>query len=1454
MSCRLPGGATPAEFWEFLARGGDAITETPPDRWNAEEYYDPNPDAPGKMYTNRGSYLPDIDRFSPTFFGISPREAQGMDPQQRLLLELHWEALENAGIAPRRLAQKQVGVFAGIGTTDYADLQVLTGPTTNDSFTGTGGAHSAAAGRISYFLGVRGPSLAVDTACSSSLVSVHLAIMSLRSGESDLALASGVCLNISPAVFVSLSKARMLSPDGSCKVFDASANGYVRGEGGGVLVLKRLSDALADGDRIEAVLRGSAMNHNGRSAGLTVPSGPAQQEVIRTALRNAGAAPSGVSYLEAHGTGTAVGDPIEAAALGAVFAGRSDPLLIGSVKTNLGHLEWAAGMAGLIKTILAIQNGVIPPTLHLRNPNPMIPWDRLPLRVVTQATSWPPGKRIAGVSSFGFGGTNAHVVVEEAPPPAAAQPVAERPFHLLTLSARSETALRKLAEQFGGVVGQMPAEDLASICYTANTGRARFEHRLAVTTNDHRELAMELGGFATQVGSPRVRTGRAPARPPALCMMFTGQGSQFPGMGRELYRTESRFRREIDRCGEIFSRVQPRSLQELLFGDGPDIHQTRYAQPALFALDYALASLWRSWGVEPEAVLGHSLGEYVAACVAGVFEPEDALKLLEARGRLMWDLPQAGAMFAIQGPEERVLPHLEGLADRISIAAVNGPAETVISGERAAAESVAARLRAEGLPARELTVSHAFHSPLMEPMLDEFAKVAASVTYRQPSLRLISNVTGQEIETLDAGYWVRHIRQTVRFTDCIRTAAAAGCGMFLEAGPHPVLCAQGRQTLGSADLTWLPSLHAKRDDWTQMLASAGEMFVRGLDLDWEAFDQEYHAAGERRKIALPTYPFERERYWLPGMNTGRARGALRPLAESLTQSPLVKEKILSVTLGTGTHPYFADHRVFGQVVVPGAAYLSLLATAAELLGWPGCTLEKVFFLAPLVLPEGEGRTLQAVLSPPETEGDPYHVELTALSAEDPSIEASRLVSGRISRFESATPSTSDLDVLRKRCRERVESASLYESIREAGIELRPGFQWIEELWLGKGEALAKFRLPETAGTLDGYRVHPALLDSGFQVASAILDKDRQGETLLPFSVARMRQTGAASGDIWWCHAVMTGHATWDIRYYAAGGESFAEIEGFEMREAPASTFLRRRVGDWLYRVDWQAQPIQATAARQGAWLLLDNHTAEGAAIEKLLAAQGSDCVVLPESAAGRVGELLNGEALCGIVDLWGLAAHDDRDPAARAEALATGFLNIVQAALAMPAPPPIWIATRGAQSVERGEPVNPEQTVLWGMRRGLLVETPDLRIVCVDLDRDPDKAAHALAAELSAAPGESQTAWRGDKRYVARLVHCPDLAPAAIEAPYRLQLKEYGSPDNLQLAPMKRHKPLRHEVEIAVSATALNFRDVLISLGMLRHHYERALCGLPTFSLASIARAWFRRSARESPILPPATS
>jgi myxalamid-type polyketide synthase MxaB len=1473
MACRFPGGQTPDDFWDFLARGGDAVREIPAERWDADAFYDPDPDAKGKMYTRHGAFIPDFDQFSAAFFGISPREAQFMDPQQRQLLEVHWEALENAGIVPQRLATQQVGVFVGIGTTDYGDLHALQGPTGSDAYIGTGGSHAAAAGRLSYLLGVRGPSLAVDTACSSSLVTVHLAMMSLRGGESDLALASGITLNFAPDVFISLCKARMLSPDGRCKVFDASANGYVRGEGCGVLVLKRLSDAVRAGDNVLALLRGSATNHNGRSSGLTVPSGPAQQEVIRTALCNAGLDPSAIGYVEAHGTGTAVGDPIEAGALGAVFADRSAPLLVGSVKTNCGHLEWAAGVCGLIKVILSMDRGVIPPHLHFHQPNPLIPWDKLPIRIVTERTPWPAGKRIAGVSSFGFGGTNAHVIVEQAPAPApkkgtdpicAKHPegragkwglspflVPERPLHLLTLSAKSEAPLRQLAGRMAEAADRVTVETLGDFCYSANTGRSPFEYRLALPASSHQDLAGGLRDFAEQRSAPAVKTGRQTADLPGLAMLFTGQGSQRPGMGRELYETQPVFRVALQQCAELLEESLDRPLLDLLYAEsGASIDQTMYTQPALFAIEYALAQLWQSWGVIPEAVLGHSVGEYVAACLAGVFNLADALKLIAARGRLMQALPADGAMYAVRAAEAHVAPLLEPFRAVVSIAAVNGPSDVVISGQTRAVESIAAVLKDKGIQVQRLNVSHAFHSPLMEPMLEEFAAIARAIPFQEPRLTLISNATGREAgaEIGHADYWVRHVRQAVRFADSIQTAAAGGCGIFLEAGPQPVLCGMGRSCLPGGKELWLPSLHSKRGDWAQMLDSAAQLWTRGGAIDWDGFDRDY----PRRKIALPTYPFERQRFWFPSVGTGsvQGRGAMRPLVESLTRSPLVKETILSAALGVPNQPYLADHKVQGQVVVPGAAYLAMLVSGAELLGWPGCRMEDVYFLAPLVLPEGDAkpRMVQAVLTPVGTENGAalaQTVQIAALPSDTPGDEMVRLLSGRMAPGAALSSTVADFASLQKRCPEPFDPELLYDIIGSSGVDVKESFRWIDQLWLGSGEALAHLHLPDAVGTMDGYALHPAFLDASFQVAGATLEKGEQSETLLPFAIKALRQEPAATGSSWWCHAVRTGPATWDVETFDADGNLVVALEGFEMRKASAAAFLRRRLADWLYRVDWQPQPITASAAAAGAtWLLLDNGSHLGAELAQRLTARGDHCLTVSEGDAfhradgvitvnptepGDFRRLLDlsveqqGPPVRGVIHLWSASPITTQDSPERAQHLAIGLLHLVQAMAAGSTPIRSWVVTGGAQAIEPGETVHPEQAPLWGMVRSLMQEAPELQITCIDAMSDPADDAWMLLAELDAAADESQVAFRGTERYVARLVRCPDAVASAIDGPFRLQLKEYGSPDNLQLVPMTRQKPGRNQVEIEVKATALNFRDVVVALGMLKDYYAKEM-------------------------------
>ncbi|MBI3243487.1 MAG: SDR family NAD(P)-dependent oxidoreductase [Chloroflexi bacterium] len=863
MACRFPGGANdPESFWQLLQNGVDAITEVPGDRWDVNAYYDSDPDALGKMSSRWGGFLADVDKFDPQFFGISPREAESMDPQQRLLLEVSWQALENAGLSADKLDGSSTGVFLGICNRDYAQLLLERGPQAIDAYLASGSAHSVAAGRLSYFLGVHGPNLAVDTACSSSLVALHLAAQSLRNGECRAALAGGVNLILAPDVTVALSKAHMMASDGRCKAFAASADGFVRGEGCGVVVLKRLSDALADGDTILAVMRGSAINQDGRSNGLTAPNGPSQEAVIRAALANAGVEPGEMSYVETHGTGTSLGDPIEMKALGAVLGrGRSaaNPLLIGSVKTNVGHLEAAAGIVGFIKLVLALQHRELPPHLHLSQRNPHIAWSELPIAIPVERTPWAADRRIAGLSSFGFSGTNAHIIVEEAPQPEMAKADVERPLHLLALSAKSEGALKELVQDYAA----HSLEPVADVCFTANAGRAHFSHRLALIADSGPQLREKLNDVtAGKSQHSVVKT------TPEVAFLFTGQGSQYAGMARQLYETQPSFRKTLDKCDELLRPYLNPSLLSLLYsptGSPSLLDQTAYTQPALFAVEYALAELWRSWGVEPTVVLGHSVGEYVAACVAGVFSLEDGLKLIAERGRLMGALPGGGEMVAVFADEARVTKAIATAPapEAVSIAAINGPANVVISGAGEAVQAVVKTLEAGGVKSKRLAVSHAFHSPLMKPMLDEFMRVASGINYSQPRIALISNVTGRAVkgsEIANAAYWHRHVMAAVQFAAAIQSARELGPSVFLEIGPGTTLLGLGQACLPEGEAAWLPSLRKGRDDWAQVLESLGALYVRGVNVDWAEFDHDY----PRRKIVLPTYPFRRERYWFAG--------------------------------------------------------------------------------------------------------------------------------------------------------------------------------------------------------------------------------------------------------------------------------------------------------------------------------------------------------------------------------------------------------------------------------------------------------------------------------------------------------------------------------------------------------------------------------------------------------------
>ncbi|MEA5506766.1 amino acid adenylation domain-containing protein [Halotia wernerae UHCC 0503] len=876
IGCRFPKASTPKAFWDLLCDGVDAISEIPPSRWEL----DPDSEKLDKINTRWGGFLEQVDLFDPKFFGISSREAASMDPQQRLLLEVTWEALEDAGQIPKHLAGTQTGVFIGISTQDFS---VLTwGNSGEDIYKTTGTSHCISANRISYVFNFTGPSVAFDTACSSSLVAVHYACLSLWNQESTLAVAGGVNVMLSPKATVNFAKAGFMAPDGRCKTFDARADGYVRAEGAGVVILKPLSQAQADGDRIYAVIQGSAVNQDGRSNGLTAPNLKAQEAVLREAYFKASVSPGQIQYVEAHGTGTMLGDPIEMKALGKVLAERRPQgsyCKVGSVKTNIGHLEAAAGIAGLIKVALSLKHRQIPPNLHFQQPNPYIPFDKLPVRVQQTLEPWPQGHdlALAGVSSFGFGGTNAHVVLAEAPleiqkhalersegVKSQKKEAIERPVHLLTLSAKSEKALLEMVQSYQEFLLKHSEVSLADVCFTANTGRTHFDYRCAVVAESKVQLQKELSAFTANQETNTVVSGQVKSKKrPKVAFLFTGQGSQYIGMGRQLYETAPIFRKTLDRCDEIVRSYLDKSLLTVLYpeaGETSLLDQTVYTQPALFAIEYALAQLWKAWGVVPTAVMGHSLGEYVAACVGGVFSLEDGLKLIAARGRLMQALPQDGEMVAALASERQIAPVIQPYLQEVAIAALNGPESVVISGKRETIHLVVAQLEAMGIKTTPLQVSHAFHSPLIEPMLEEFARVASEVTYSPPKIDLISNITGKlaEAQVATPEYWCRHVRCSVRFAAGMEALYRAGYEVFVECGPKPILLGMGHKCLPEEVGRWLPTLRPGQEDWQQILQSLAQLYVEGVQVDWSGFDQDY----ERRKVALPTYPFQRQHYWI----------------------------------------------------------------------------------------------------------------------------------------------------------------------------------------------------------------------------------------------------------------------------------------------------------------------------------------------------------------------------------------------------------------------------------------------------------------------------------------------------------------------------------------------------------------------------------------------------------------
>ncbi|TBR56984.1 hypothetical protein B4U84_26490 [Westiellopsis prolifica IICB1] len=1222
LGCRFPGGVNnPEAFWQLLHNGVDAITEVPKDRWDIDAYYDPDPDTPGKMYTRYGGFInQQLHELDSHFFGISPREAMSIDPQQRLLLEVSWEALENSGVAPEGLAGSQTGVFIGISTNDYYQILTAREATEIDAYLTTGLAHSVTAGRLSYFLGLQGPSLAVDTACSSSLVTVHLACQSLRSKECNLALAGGVNRILLPEIHINFSRARMLSPDGRCKTFDASANGIVRSEGCGIVVLKRLSDALADRDNILALIRGSAVNQDGYTSGLTVPNGLSQQTLIRQALENAGVESTQVNYVEAHGTGTSLGDPIEVRALGTVLGkNRSEdqPLLIGSVKTNLGHLEAAAGVTGLMKVVLSLQHEEIPPHLHFQQPNPLIDWDQYSLMVANKSIPWLSGdkRRIAGVSSFGFSGTNAHVVLEEAPKLEPLTKVTEttnnftgeRPAHLLTLSAKTQEALKQLGRCYENHLATHPTLDIEDICFSANTGRSHFNHRLCLLTESSTQAREILAALIAGKEVTGVFQGQH-TRPPKVAFLFTGQGSQYADMGKQLYSTQPTFRATLDRCDEILRPYLEKPLLKVLFpesGTSPFLEETAYTQSALFALEYALFQLWTSWGIQPSAVMGHSVGEYVAATVAGVFSLEDGLKLVALRGRLMQALSPNGEMVVVMADEIKVKAAIELYVQNLAIArsavplaiaAINGPQNVVISGERQAVQTVVTILEAEGVKTTKLKVSHAFHSPLMKPMLAEFEKVARQVTYSSPQINLISNLTGQwaNAEIANPEYWLTHVLQSVQFAASMKTLYQEGYEVFVECGPKPTLLGMGRQCLPDEIGVWLPSLRSNGSDWQQILQSLARLYVQGIVVDWSAFDKDY----SRPRLVLPTYPWQRQRYWIEKTNITSQKTQFLAHRGAICQNnhPLLGQRLyiadsqeirFEAQIRRDVPAYLEHHCVYEQSIFPGAGYIEMaLAAGTQVFKSDDLMLEDVSIQQALLLPADEVQTLQLSLTPQADKE--YLFQIFSWHPQSDADQNNWVLhaSGRV-RVQKQDSELAPVDLARvqAQCAQEISVTDYYQQLQQQGLEYSHSFQAIEQLWRHPetGEALGQIRL--AAELVEGsgdYKLHPVLLDACFQVVGAAIPQVGQLETYLPIGLERLHIYQRPASRILshvQVDSIPSSHqkilkAT--VRLFTIEGQLIAMVSGLRVQRADRDLLLshkQKSVHSWLYQIGWQSQAL-----------------------------------------------------------------------------------------------------------------------------------------------------------------------------------------------------------------------------------------------------------------------------------------